>query len=92
MQAACLACGMACPADSDQQEVMLGQPLLANATLQPGDLLFWKGHVAMVVAENRIVHANAHHMAVAMEPLGVAVARIAAQGDGALRARRRLIC
>lgn len=92
VQAACLACGMACPADSDQQEVMLGQPLLANATLQPGDLLFWKGHVAMVVAENRIVHANAHHMAVAMEPLGVAVARIAAQGDGALRARRRLIC
>ncbi len=55
-----------------------------------GDLLFWKGHVAMVVDGARMIHANAHHMAVAHEEIDAAVARIEAQGDGPLIARRRL--
>jgi cell wall-associated NlpC family hydrolase len=29
----------------------------------PGDLIFWKGHVALVSAPGTIIHANAHHMA-----------------------------
>jgi hypothetical protein len=37
----------------------------------------------------RIIHANAHHMAVAIEPLDEAVARIAAAGAGAPVAFRR---
>jgi cell wall-associated NlpC family hydrolase len=89
VQAALLAAGHDCPADSDQQET-LGQPLEADAPLQRGDLLFWKGHVAMAVDRETLIHANAFRMAVAYEPAENAIRRIEAQGDGPVIARRRI--
>ena len=90
VQAGCLACGVACPGDSDMQEAELGEALPEDAPLQRGDLLFWKGHVAWVVDPETILHANAYHMAVAYEPLQDAIARIEAQGDGPVTPRKRL--
>jgi cell wall-associated NlpC family hydrolase len=87
VQAALAACGIPCPGDSDLQ-----RSLGADATgpARRGDLWFWKGHVAIVVDEATLIHANAHHMAVAYEPLTHAELRISAQGDGPVIARRRL--
>ena len=90
VQAGCTACGIACAGDSDMQEARLGEALAEDATLQRGDLLFWKGHVAWVSDEATLLHANAHHMAVAYEPIEAAIARIEAQGDGPVTARKRL--
>ncbi|MFP4326755.1 MAG: NlpC/P60 family protein [Paracoccaceae bacterium] len=90
VQAACLACGIACPGDSDLQESALGAPLAGDVPLRRGDLLFWKGHVGWMADAETLLHANAHHMAVAREPLGAALERIAAQGDGPVTARKRL--
>ena len=90
VQAACLACGIACPGDSDQQAEELGNEIPPEEPPRRGDLLFWKGHVAWVAGPGTILHANAHHMAVAFEQLDGAVARIAAQGEGPVVARRRL--
>ncbi len=89
VQAACVACGIECPGDSDMQAAELGRPLPADAPLQRGDLVFWEGHVAMLADDGMLIHANAHHMAVAHEPLADAVSRITAQGDGPVTARRR---
>ncbi|MGH1453877.1 MAG: C40 family peptidase [Paracoccaceae bacterium] len=89
VQGALLACGHACPGDSDLQERALGDALPDGAELRRGDLMFWRGHVAWVVGEGQILHANAHHMAVAFEGLEAALARIAAQGDGAVTSVRR---
>ena len=89
VQAACLACGIACPGDSDMQEAALGEALGDRAP-ERGDLLFWKGHVAWVADEETLLHANVHHMAVAREGLEDALARIEAQGGGAVTARKRL--
>ena len=80
-------CGQSCPGDSDMQHA-LGQEF--TDAPRRGDLLFWKGHVAMVVDAETLIHANAHHMAVAYEPLAQAILRIDAQGDGPVTARRRL--
>lgn len=88
VQAAHLACAIPCPGDSDLQRSGIGQPVEDDP--RRGDLWFWKGHVALVVDEATLIHANAHHMAVAYEPIAAAVARIAAQGDGPVIARRRL--
>lgn len=90
VQAACLACGIACPGDSDQQAAGLGRTLAEDEAVQRGDLIFWKGHVAWVVGDGRILHANAHHMAVAYEDLEAAVARIAA-AEGPVTVRRRVL-
>ena len=89
VQAALLACGIPCPGDSDQQEVRVGAPLADDEPLRRGDLIFWRGHVAMALDAERIVHANAHAMAVAIEGTAEAIARIEAQGDGRPSSRRR---
>ncbi|MGE4325868.1 MAG: C40 family peptidase, partial [Pseudodonghicola sp.] len=90
IQAARLACGLPCPGDSDQQQAELGQPLPANTPAQRGDLFFWKGHVALAVDDRTLIHANAHHMAVAYEPIDAALARILAQGGGPVTAHKRV--
>jgi cell wall-associated NlpC family hydrolase len=91
VQVALTACNIACPRDSDLQEKALGEPLLAPVinTLRRGDLVFWMGHVAIARGDGTIIHANAFHMAVAVEPIDAAVARIAASGS-ALTSIRRL--
>lgn len=43
-----------------------------------------------MIDSERMVHANAHHMAVAVEPLAEAMARIRAAGSGDPTALRRL--
>jgi cell wall-associated NlpC family hydrolase len=44
--------------------------------IKRGDLVFWKGHMGVMLDERRLLHANAFHMAVAMERLTEAMARI----------------
>ncbi len=90
VQAAHLACGIPCPGDSDQQQAELGQTLPPGSDHRRGDLLFWRGHVALVMDPGHIIHANAWRMATAVEPLHAALARIEAQGDGRVRAHKRL--
>lgn len=86
VQAAFLACGRACPGDSDQQERwFLDHGTRVDGDPSRGDLVFWKGHVALVAGENLLLHANAHAMAVAFEPMDQAIRRIEAQGEGTPR-------
>jgi cell wall-associated NlpC family hydrolase len=88
VQQAMLACGRACPRDTDLQAA-LGAPVAPGA-LRRGDLVFWRGHVAIMVDPARIVHANGHHAATVTEPLAEAIARIAAAGSGQPTAYRRI--
>jgi cell wall-associated NlpC family hydrolase len=87
VQQALFACGKACPRDTDQQ-AELGQPI-ERGEFGRGDLVFWRGHVAIGLDAERIVHANGFHMAVAIEPLETALARIDAAGVGGPTAFRR---
>lgn len=84
------ACGLSCPADSDLQR-SLGRALTAAEPMRRGDLLFWKGHVAMATSATEIIHANGYTMSVAVEPLAAAEARIIAQYGSGLLERRRVI-
>jgi cell wall-associated NlpC family hydrolase len=88
VQVALAACGIASPRDSDMQENALGAPLADRSVLCRGDLLFWQGHVAIARDQTTLVHANAFHMAVAIEPIREAIARIRAAGSEVASARR----
>jgi Bacterial dipeptidyl-peptidase Sh3 domain/NlpC/P60 family len=91
LQIALAACGIACPRDSDMQEQSLGKPIARSTSmprLRRGDLIFWKGHVALVRDETTLIHANAFHMSVAIEPTTDAIARIRAAGDEISSMRR----
>lgn len=83
------ACGLPCPGDSDMQ-MALGRTLGANEAMRRGDLIFWKGHVAMVVDRDRLIHANGHTMSVAYEGIRDCVARVSSGGGGLVLARQRL--
>ena len=87
-QAALLACGIACPRDADMQAV-LGRPVEAGE-LTRGDLVLWPDHVGMMLDETCLIHANGFHMAVAVEPLAVKLARNDRVGSGPPSAYRRL--
>ncbi|MCX7565700.1 NlpC/P60 family protein [Sulfitobacter sp. F26169L] len=89
IQAACVACGIPCQGDSDMQEAGLGTLLPDGSVPQRNDLLFWKGHVALVWDDEMLIHANGHAMATVFEPIDEAISRIA-QSDGAITAHRRL--
>jgi hypothetical protein len=85
------AAGLPCPRDSDMQERELGLPVVLKsglANLRRGDLVFWQGHVAIVRDRSTLVHANAFHMAVAIEPIAEAVARIRSGGAKVTGVRR----
>ncbi|MGE0767359.1 MAG: C40 family peptidase [Hyphomicrobiaceae bacterium] len=84
------AAGLACPRDSDMQEMELGAAVPTSADLgglQRGDLIFWPGHVGVMLDPVMMLHANAFHMAVVAEPLQVAADRIMQPQNGAGRIR-----
>jgi Bacterial dipeptidyl-peptidase Sh3 domain/NlpC/P60 family len=89
VQLALLAVGRKAPRDSDMQAALIGTALPADAPLQRGDLVFWKGHVGIMRDAATLLHANAWHMAVTSEPLAEAERRTAATGGGSILARRR---
>jgi len=91
VQVAFTACGIPCPRDSDMQEGALGTAVPSRSdvsALRRGDLVFWKGHVAIVRDATMLLHANAHHMAVAIEPIGEALSRISAAGSEVTSVKR----
>jgi cell wall-associated NlpC family hydrolase len=91
VQIALSACGLPCPRDGDMQERALGSALDhkdLSFKLQRGDLIFWAGHVAIARDRDSLVHANAFHMAVVVEPVGEAIARIRGMGSEIASVRR----
>ncbi|NNU79171.1 C40 family peptidase [Halovulum dunhuangense] len=82
------AAGTAAPRDSDQQEAALGNPVTGQ--WRRGDLVFWRGHVGIMLDEGRLIHANAHHMAVVIEPVADTIARVAGTPTGQVTSVRRL--
>jgi cell wall-associated NlpC family hydrolase len=91
VQVALTAAGITCPRDSDMQEQSVGrvfEPDPNFSNLRRGDLVFWKGHVAIVRGRTSLLHANAFHMSVAIEPLAEAIERIKLAGGAVIRVKR----
>ncbi|MEQ9314252.1 MAG: NlpC/P60 family protein [Henriciella sp.] len=90
-RAAFQACGITLPRDSDMQFAWTGEAIedwKTPGALQRNDLVFWKGHVGIMLDGETLLHANAHHMAVAREPLAGAIERIAKIYGEPIGARR----
>jgi len=75
IQTALQAVGKAAPRDTDMMEKALGDAVPLSG-LRRGDLIFWRGHMGVMLDEARLLHANAFHMMVVIEPLADAIARI----------------
>jgi cell wall-associated NlpC family hydrolase len=87
------AAGILAPRDTDMQQAALGAPLDIAPDfrgLQRGDLIFWKGHVGVMLDGERLLHANGYHMAVTIEPLREVEERIRRKEFGPIAAIKRL--
>lgn len=92
VQLSLAAAGVVAPRDSDIQQAMLGEALptaLDLGALKRGDLIFWKGHVAIALDERRMIHANASAMAVSID-VAAEFAACVAPAEGPVTAIRRL--
>ncbi len=63
--------------DTDMQQATIGKDIAPENGLQRGDLVFWKGHVAIMVDSGTLIHANGASMDVRKENLDHAIDRIA---------------
>ncbi|MFL4469591.1 C40 family peptidase [Tateyamaria armeniaca] len=90
IQVALLGAGHDCPGDSDMQENDVGKTRPEASAYETGDLLFWKGHVALVTSATTMIHANAFHMSVVEEDIAPALARISETGGGPVTSHKRL--
>jgi cell wall-associated NlpC family hydrolase len=87
------AAGIKAPRDSDMQERELGTAIDVKpdlSGLKRGDLVFWKGHVGLMMDETNFIHATGHTMTVMIEPLAVAEERIRRTSYGPISAIKRL--
>lgn len=91
VQLALALAGIACPRDSDQQRESVGRELVADEPFQRGDLVFFPGHVGIMVDADTLLHANAWWMAVTSEPLRDVVDRLSPRHEQPVLARRRPI-
>jgi cell wall-associated NlpC family hydrolase len=90
VQRALAAVGISAPRDSDMQMKALGEALPDDAPLRRGDLIFFPGHVGMMVDATMMIHATMHHGKTVIEPLSTVVARTAEKHAAPVTARKRL--
>ena len=84
------AVGIVAPRDSDMQQAELGTLIDDSAPLQRGDLIFFPGHVGMMIDAETLLHATRHHGKTVVEPLADVIARVAINHQPAITARKRL--
>jgi cell wall-associated NlpC family hydrolase len=75
-------CGQKVLRDSSMQETSIGASRPLDATPCYGDLIYFPGHVAIAISAEEVLHANAHTLSVALEPLDRLVARVIAESGG----------
>jgi cell wall-associated NlpC family hydrolase len=94
VQTVLTAAGIKAPRDSDMQERELGSPVEVRpdlSSLKRGDLVFWKGHVGLMMDETNFIHATGHSMTVMIEPLAVAEERIRRTSYGPISSIKRFV-
>ena len=81
VQLALATTGVFVPRDSDQQEAAIGTRLDDDEVPQRGDIAFFPGHVGFMLDDMHLLHANAHHMRVSIDPLKEVINIVSFQTD-----------
>lgn len=81
IQIAYASTGVSITRDADLQEEEFGTPLNKNQLPRHGDLAFFPGHVGIMLDGINLLHANAHHMKVSINPLKEVIDIVRLQTD-----------
>jgi hypothetical protein len=79
--------------DTYQQQNGVGKALSEDAPLQRGDIIYFPGHVGMMVDSGNLIHATRYHNKTVIEPLDTVKARVARKNNTntPILARRRIV-
>ncbi len=84
--------GIACPRDTDMQadELPGDAPVPDDqlGVLQRGDLVYWPGHVGLMIDDQRILHANGTNMSTTIDPVAQVAERSRRDGPIATAIKR----
>jgi cell wall-associated NlpC family hydrolase len=75
VQMAAIMASIPCPRDTDMQLAAFKNDIRGDEPLKRGDVLFFHGHVVIMVDEKNIIHANGFVMKVMIEPLADLIER-----------------
>lgn len=81
IQIAYASIGVAIARDADQQEKLIGTILEEDQIPGHGDIAFFPGHVGIMLDDMHMLHANAHHMRVSIDPLKDVIDIVSFQTD-----------
>lgn len=90
VQVALASAGIKAPRDADLQMAALGHEISAGTALKRGDLIFFPGHVGIMINDTDMVHATGFHHKTVVEPLAIVEARISEKRQPAILAWKRL--
>jgi len=86
--------GYECPRDSELQKQVLGKNIPLETcfnNLKKGDLIFWEGHVGIMVSDKNIIHANSFSMDTRIEKLTDVDSRISQNSNKICEIKRILV-
>ncbi|MCP5381390.1 MAG: C40 family peptidase [Kordiimonadaceae bacterium] len=81
VQLAFASVGVSIPRDTDLQEADFGVALDEDQIPRHGDIAFFPGHVGIMLDDMHLLHANAHHMRVSIDPLREVIDIVSFQTD-----------
>ena len=90
IQRSLAAIGIATPRDSDMQLEVLGTELAEGVSMQSGDLVFFPGHVGMMVDAEQLIHATQNPGRVVIEPLADVIARVSKDHESPVLVHKRI--
>jgi len=90
VQVALAGAGISAPRDADQQMAAIGAILPDDAVPVRGDLIFFPGHVGIMIDSANMVHATGFHGRVVVEPLSIVTARLSEKFAEPILARKRV--
>jgi len=90
VQLALCQAGVRVPRDSDLQRESIGTPIGDDQPLQRGDVIFFPGHVGIMIDGEHMLHANAYWMSTLVEPLADVIDRLRPENDQPVLTRRRV--
>ena len=57
------------PRNTFDQISFLSENICDSTSIEKKSLIFWEGHVAIALDQNKVLHSNTFHMNVSIEPL-----------------------
>ena len=69
-------CGIKFPRNTCEQLIFSSNICISTNKISKGSLIFWDGHVGLMISDDEILHSNMHHLGVQIEKISTCIKRV----------------